>query len=105
VLGVLVGGIEVDQLSILVGLVVLNQLLVFVQRKLLAIHIAQQAAFLGFFPKLLFGQDAVLDEDFQVVPFLFILLAVVLEQFVEAVGYFLGDVARDFLDVVVALQV
>ena len=45
------------------------------------------------------------DEELEVVPFFFILLAVFLEDAVEAVGHFLGDVGGNLLHVGIALQI
>ena len=46
-----------------------------------------------------------MDEHLHIVPLLLEVLAVVLEEFCQFVSHFLGDVAADFLHIVVALQV
>ena len=46
-----------------------------------------------------------MDEELQVVPFLLILLAVLLEDAVKAVCHLLGDVGRNLLHVSIALKI
>ena len=47
VFGLLVVGIQIDQIAVLVGLVVLDERLVFLIGKELAVHILQQSEVLG----------------------------------------------------------
>ena len=55
--------------------------------------------------KNILSQHTVVDENLQVVPFLFKFLTVVLEDRLQAVGYLLRDVSRNLLHVRIALQV
>ena len=98
-------GIEVNQVPVFVGLLVLDECLVLVKREILTFHVFQQTEILGPFIEVFLRQHTVVDEDLQVVPFLLILLSVLLEDTIQAVGHFLGNVSTDLLHVAVALQV
>ena len=101
----LVGGVEVDELVVLVFLIGLDEGLVLVEGEVFAVSVLHQGEVLGTVVEAVLREDAVVDEEFQVVPLLLILLAVLLEDRVQAVGHFLGDVGGDLLHLAVALQI
>ena len=105
VLGFLVLGIQVNQITVLVRLIVLDELLVFFEREVFTVTILKEGEVLGLVVEVVLCQHTVVDEDLDVVPFLLEFLAVVLEQALQAVAHFLRDVAGNLLHVAVALQV
>ena len=105
VLVVLVRGIEVHELAILVGLVVLDERLVLLIGEMLALDILHQGEVLGTLVEVLLREHAVMDEELQVVPFLLIVLTVVLEGLLQTVGHLLGNIGGDLLHVGIALQI
>ena len=102
---ILVGRIKINQVAILVGLVVLDQVLVLLQSEIFALDILHQGELNRTVVELLVGQHTILDEEFQAVPFLLELSPVGLEDLLQTVGHLLRDVARDLLHVLVALQI
>ena len=92
VLLIAVGSIEVDEVAILVGLVVLDEGLILLVGEVLVVGVGEQGKLLGLVIERLLGEHTVVDEELQVVPLLLVLLAVVLEDAAEAVGHLLGDV-------------
>ena len=105
ILVVLVLGVEVDKVAVLVGLVVLDEGLILFVGVVLAFGVLEEGKRLGFVVEGFVAEHSVVDEDFDVVPLLLKLLAVVLEDAGEAVAHFLGDVGGNLLHVLVALQV
>ena len=105
VLLVLIVRVEVNQVALLVGLRILDEVLIFLESEVLALHVFQQGELGGAVVKLLVRQHSELDEEFQAVPFLLELRTVVLENLLQPVGHLLGDVAGYLLHVLVALQV
>ena len=105
VLFVQVVGVEVNQATVLVGLVVLDQCLVFFEGVILVVCILEQSKLGSLFIEIFLSQHTIVDENLQVVPFLFKFLTVVLEDRLQAVGYLLRDVSRNLLHVRIALQV
>ena len=97
--------VEEDERLVLVGLVGLDQLLVFGGREVFAVGILPQHERLRLFSEFLIGEDSVLDEDFQVVPLLLEFGAHGVEQLLQAVGHLARDVVRDLLDVRIALEI
>ena len=105
VLLVQVVGVEVNQTAVLVGLIILNQCLVFFESVILVVCILEQSKLGSLFIEIFLSQHTVVDENLQVVPFLFKFLTVVLEDRLQAVGYLLRDVSRNLLHVRIALQI
>ncbi len=105
VLLLLVVGIEIYQVAILIGLVVLDQGLVLLESEVLALYILQESEVLGTLVEVFLREHTVVDEDLEVIPFLLELLAVLLEDRAQTVCHLLGDVGRNLLHVAVALQV
>ena len=105
VLLLLVGGVEVYQHFVLVFLQRLDAGFVFVEGEIFVVDVLEEREFLGTFVEFLVAEHAVFDENLDVVPFLFKVLAVGLEQFLQLVGHLFADVRRYFLHVAVALQV
>ena len=105
ILLVLVVGIEVNQRTVLVSLLVLDESLVLLVREVLAFCVLEQGEVLGTVIERLVGQHTVVDEHLEVVPLLLIVLAVSLEDAAEAVCHLLGDVCGNLLHILVALQV
>src|SRR5699024_8183492 len=79
VLFLLVGSIEHDQFIVLIGLLVLDFFFQFVKSIILAVNSGIESKFLGFVKKFVFGQHSIFDDHLDGVPFLFKILAVVLE--------------------------
>ena len=102
---VLVGGVEINLRIVLVGLVRLDERFVLVQRKVFTLNIFQQDKTLCALVEFLVGQNSVLDEKFQIVPLALELRAVGFEDFLQTVGHFFGDVARNLLHVRIGLQI
>ncbi len=105
VLVVLVGGIEVYEVTVLVGLVVLDERLVLLHSEVLAVDILKQGEILGTVVEVLLREHSVVDEELQIVPLSLVVLAVVFERLLQAIGDLLCDVGRDLLHVGVALQI
>ena len=80
VLFVQVVGVEVNQATVLVGLIILNQCLVFFEGVILVVCILEQSKLGSLFIEIFLSQHTVVDENLQVVPFLFKFLTVVLED-------------------------
>ena len=89
---VFVGGIEVDEGSVLVFLLAFDEFLVFVEGEEFAFNVLHECEVFGAVVEGLFGEHSVVDEEFQVVPFLFVFLSVFVEDALQAVGDFLGDI-------------
>ena len=86
-------------------MVVLDEGLVLLEGEVLALNVLEERELLGAIVKLLLRQHAVVDEELQVVPLLLVVLAVVLEGLLQAVGHLLGDIGGDLLHVGIALKV
>ena len=80
VLLLLVVGIEVHQRSVLIGLLALDERLVLFKCEVFAVDILQQRKVFGAFVEVILRQHAVVDEYLQVVPLLFVLLTVLVED-------------------------
>ena len=92
VLGILVGGIEIHDLVVLVGLVAADGCPVLVEAEILAVHILQEGELQGLFAELLIGEHTILDEEFEIVPFLLVCLSLGGEYLFKTGGYLLGHV-------------
>ena len=88
----LVCGVEIDELVVLVLLISLDECLILVEGELFAFCIFHQSEVLGTIIESFFCKDTIVDEELQVVPLLLILLAVLLEDAIQTVSHFLGDV-------------
>ena len=73
-------GIQIDEVAFLVGLLALCQVLIFVVGVVMGIGVFEQGELVGFVVEVFLCQHAVVDEDFQVVPFAFKVLAVAVED-------------------------
>ena len=91
--------------SVFVGLEGFDFVDVFVQRVGGAVDVLDQKELLGALKKLFVGDHAVFDDHLDVGPFGSKIFAVRFEHFLQLVCHFLGDVAADFLDVSVGLEV
>ena len=100
-----IGRIQADHVAVTVRLVFLDQRIVLGEREILAVGILHEREVGGLLGELFVGDDAVLDENLQIVPLFLELVAVLREQLAQPVGYLAGDVARNLLDVRVALQI
>ena len=69
------------------------------------ICIGEKGEFLRFLIEILLSKHAVIDKYFQIIPLLFKLFAVVLENRLQAIGNFLCDIGRNLLHIRVALQI
>ena len=92
ILLLLVGGIEIDELVVLIFLVGLDKGLVFVEGEVLAFSVLHQGEVLGTVIEPFLGENTIVDEEFQVVPLLLVLFAVLLEDAVQTIGHLLGDI-------------
>ena len=88
----LVGGIQIDEITVFVGLVVLYECAVFVEGEVLALCVLHHGEVLGAVVERRVAEHAIVDEYLQVVPFLLVGLAVFLEDAVQAVAHLLGDI-------------
>ena len=105
VVGVRVLCVKDNEVAVLIGLCVLDLGLVLIECEVLAVKVLEESKTDGALVEFLVGKHTELDEHLDVVPFLLEVLAVSFEEFCQFVSHFLGDVAADFLDVVVRLQV
>ena len=106
--GVLVigaGGIEEDHFLVLVGLVVLDRLAVILYRVILSVRVLEQGELEGPLAEFLVGEHTVLDEQLEVVPLLLPRGPFVLEDVLQSVGDFLGDVGGYLLDILIGLEI
>ena len=97
--------IEGDSEAILIGLRLLNLLDILRGGVIFTLDALEEHEVSGLLGELLVGEDAVLDEDFEVVPLLLVVLAHGIKELLKAVGNLAGDVARNLLHIGVALQV
>ena len=88
---------------VLVGLCCLHFFLEFFHRTESAVRVFQQHELYCFFVEFFITQHSILDEHTEVSPLFFEAFPVFLEQVMEFVGYFFGDVARDLADIAIAL--
>ena len=98
-------GIKEHHVTVFVHLVLTHLVFVFVQRCVLTVEVLVEREARRFLVELLIRQHSELDEHLDVVPFLGELVLVGFVEFRQFVGYFLGDVSADFLDVVIGLQI
>ena len=105
VLSIRVVGIEIDELAVFVCLLVLDEGLVFVEGVVFAFGVFEEEVSLCLVEVVFFGQESIMDENLDVVPLLFKVLALVLEDRGQAVAHLLCDVTAYLLDVCVALQI
>ena len=101
----LVGGVEIDQITIHVGLLAFYQCAVLIKRIVAVVDVAEEEELLRRFEELLVGQHAIFDEDLDVIPFPFISLAIFFEHLVKLLCHLLRDIARDLLHLLVGLQI
>ena len=97
--------IEENDRTVLVGLVTFDDLLVLFGGEILALGRLPQHETLCLLGELFVGDNAVFDEDLQIVPFLFVVRTHRREELLQAIGHLAGDVVRNLLDIRIALQV
>jgi len=85
-------------------LVFLNQGFVLLDGVVFVVGVLEEEELLGALVELRVAHHAVFDEHADVIPVLLVGLAVFLEELFKFLGHLLGDVGRDFLHVLVALQ-
>ena len=100
-----VGGVEIYQALVLVGLVGLDEFPVLLICEIGAVRVLEEGHLLHPGVEILLGEHSVVDEELDIVPLPLELLAVTLEYGSETVGHLLGDVARYLLDVGVTLKI
>ena len=105
VLGLGVGGVEINDLLVLVGLLGLDAFAVILEAEELTVGVLKQGEVHSAFAEFLIGEHSVFDEELEVVPLLLELLALLLEDLFQPVGHLLGDVGAYLLHVGIALQV
>ena len=87
--------IEQDDIAVLVGLVVLDDVDILFGREVLVVGGLQQHEILRLLGEFLVGEDAVLNEDLQIVPLLLVIGTHGGEQLLQTVGHLAGYVRRD----------
>ena len=90
---------------IFVGLVLLNRFAIFLISVSLSVNILEKCEVLRLIVEVGFRENAVVDEEFEVVPLFFKLSAVALEERRKTVCHLLGDVLRNLLHIAVALEI
>ena len=105
VLLVLIGGIQVNQCFILIGLLRFYQLLVLLEGKIFSVCILQQGKLRCTLIELLLGDHSIVDEQLQVVPLLLELRPVILKDLLKLISHLLHDMRRYLLHIGIALQV
>jgi len=97
--------IQIDQVLVLVGLLLFNQLFILLRSEIFPFSVLEEEE--GFCPleKFLIGQHPILDKNLQVIPFLFELLTLILVNLLQTVSDLFGDVRADLFHIGIALQV
>ena len=98
-------GIEENEVTVLVGLRLFDLRFILIESEVLAVEVLKECKADGFLVELLVSEHTKLNEHLHVVPLLLEVLAVGFKEFCQFVSHFLGDVAADFLDVIIGLQV
>lgn len=98
-------GVKDDEITVLIGLLLLNESLVLIEGKELAVNILKQGEFCGALCELLVGEHTILHKDLQIVPLLLECGTVALKDLLEPVSDLLCYMVRDLLDIRVALQI
>ena len=98
-------GVEQNQVAVLICLILFHFRLIFVDSEILAFEVLEQCKLHGFVVEFLIGKHTELDKHLHIVPFLLKVLAVIFEYLCQFVSHLSGNIAADFLHVVVALQV
>ena len=98
-------GVEAHQLLIFVGLVLLDGFAIFLVGVSLAVNVFEKSEVFRLVVEVGFRENAVVDEEFEVVPLFFKLSAVALEERRKTVCHLLGDVLRNLLHIAVALEI
>ena len=78
-------GIQINQISILIRLAILNQRLILLESIIFAVCIGEKGKVLGSIIEIFLRKHSVVDEDFQVIPLFLKLLTVVLEDGLQTV--------------------
>ena len=105
ILGLHIGCIQIHDLLFLIGLFPFDGLAIVLEAEILAVRVLEERKIEGPLAELFIGQHAILDKELQVVPLLFVGLALLLENLLQPVGHLLGDIGRYLFHVGVALQV
>ena len=100
-----VGGIEIDDVAVFVGLRGLDEVAIFVVGEIFAVDVFEQRVFGGTVVEVRLREHTIVDEELEVVPFGLKVLSVGLEDRLKTVAHLLGDIARNLLDIGIALQV
>ncbi len=100
-----VGGVEVNDLLVLVCLVLCDRLAVVLKREVLPVRVLEQGELHSLLAELLVGEHSIFNEQLEVVPLLLPGVPLVLEDLLQPVSYLLGDVSRDLLDVLIGLKI
>ena len=90
---------------VLVCLLVFDERAILVIGEVFSVNILEEGKVFCTIVERLIAQHSVVDEQFQVVPFLLEALAVFLEEALQTVAHLFGDVCGDFLYITVTLQI
>ena len=97
--------IEPYKLAFLIGLFPFSKGAVFIKSEVLPVDISDEVKLHGSIIELLIGEHPILHEDLQTLPLLLEEATLITEEFIKSVGYFLGDVIGDLLDLSITLQI
>ena len=98
-------GVEEDEVAVLIGLRLFDLRTIVVESSIFALEVLEQGEADSAFVELLIAEHTELDEEFDVIPFMLKVLAVVLVHVCQFVSHLLGDVAGNLLDIIVRLEV
>ena len=85
VLFIFIVGIQINQISILIRLVIFNQRLILFESIIFAVCIGEKGKILGSIIEIFLRKHSVVDEDFQVIPLFLKLFTVILEDRLQTV--------------------
>ena len=105
ILSISVVGIEIYHLTIFICLIFLHLLSIFIQGVMLTVGILQEEILFSLVIIVILTKHTIVDEDFDVIPFLLKLFTVILEDGCQFVADLLGDVSTYLLHVGIALQI
>ena len=105
VLLIFIVGIQINQVTILVSLIVFYQSLILFKSIMFVISIGKKGKIFCSIIEILLSEHSIINKDFQIIPFLLKLFTIVLEYRLQAIGYFLCNVCRNFLHIRITLQI
>ena len=98
-------GIKINQHAVLIGLFALDERFILLKGEILPVNILEQGKILCPVVEVFMRKHTIVDEEFQVVPFFLVCLAVFFEDALQTVCHLLRDVSGNLLHVGIALQI